>query len=410
MPLDQLSTRPVPRKSDSKVVGYDDYIDSKIQSTRRAVKLVDLATSLVTLAAGVLAYLLVAAVVEHWLVPGGFGVAARMVLFATLVAGIGYFAYRRLWPSLVHAINPVYAARTIELGSPSLKNSLINLLLFRQRRSDISDAVYRTLEEQAAQRLTRVPVESAVDRTALIRLGYLLVAVVAAAGLYKVLSPKDPFVTAERILMPWGDIVPASRVAIAGVTPGAVTISRGEYVDVSAEVRGISDAEDVVLRYTTEDGQVIGKAIPMKPASDGLRFTCRVAEDSGGAQQLGLTRNLSYHLEAGDARSLDYAVRVVEAPTILVDRVDYHYPPYTGYVDRSVDGLGDIRAIEGTARDDPREGKRTDPAGRYRFRRGRTARFADDRIGKRSSRIVRTRASRRSADSAACKLCFAIYE
>ena len=65
-------------------------------------------------------------------------------------AASAYFAYRRLWPLCVRAINPVYAAQTIEHGSPSLKNSLINLLLFRQRRSEISDAVYHTLEEQAA--------------------------------------------------------------------------------------------------------------------------------------------------------------------------------------------------------------------------------------------------------------------
>ena len=50
----------------------------------------------------------------------------------------------------------------------------------------------------------------------LIRLGYVLVGVVAVAGLYKVFSPKDPLVSAERILMPWADIVPASRVAIRG--------------------------------------------------------------------------------------------------------------------------------------------------------------------------------------------------
>ena len=57
------------------------------------------------------------------------------MLFAVLVGGVGYFAYRRLWPLCVRAINPVYAAQTIEQASPSLKNSLINLLLFRQQPS-----------------------------------------------------------------------------------------------------------------------------------------------------------------------------------------------------------------------------------------------------------------------------------
>ena len=33
---------------------------------------------------------------------------------------------------------------------------------------------------------------------------------------------------------------------------------------------------------------------------------------------------------------------------ISVERIDYDYPEYTGFVDRSVERLGDIRAIEGT--------------------------------------------------------------
>ena len=144
------------------------------------------------------------------------------------------------------------------------------LLLFRQRRSDISDAVYRTLEEQAAQGLTRVPVDAAVDQSQLIRLGYVLIAIVAVAALYKVFSPKDPLVAAERVLMPWADIVPASRVSITDIKPGVVTISRGEFVDVSAEVRGLGDDDAVVLRYTTDDGQVVGRAIPMKAGADRL--------------------------------------------------------------------------------------------------------------------------------------------
>ena len=61
-----------------------------------------------------------------------------------------------------------------------------------------------------------MPIDSAVDRTQLIRFGYVLLAVVAAGALYKVFSPKDPLVAAERVLMPWADIVPASRVSISG--------------------------------------------------------------------------------------------------------------------------------------------------------------------------------------------------
>ena len=86
---------------------------------------------------------------------------AYLAMGVVLVGSVGYFAYRRLWPLVRRAINPVYAAQTIERSSPTLKNSLINLLLFRQHRAEISDAVYKTLEEQAAHRLTRVPVDAA---------------------------------------------------------------------------------------------------------------------------------------------------------------------------------------------------------------------------------------------------------
>ncbi len=349
MSVDQAPLRPTVRPPDgAKVVRYHDYIDEKIESTRRMVKVVDLATAFVELAVAALLFLLAVVVTEHWLLRGGFSVSVRTALFVILVAGCGYFAFRRLWPLCVRAINPVYAAHTIEHGSPSLKNGLINLLMFRQRRSEISDAVYHTLEEQAAHGLTRVPVDTAVDRSQLIHLGYVLIAIVAVAALYKVLSPKDPLVAVERLLMPWADIVPASRVTISAIEPGAATISRGEFVNVSAEVRGLSEDDAVVLHYTTDDGQIVGQAIPLKVGADGLRFDCRLADEAQGSANAGVSRNLTYWLEAGDARSLDYAITVVPAASILVERVDYDYPAYTGYVDRSVDGIGDVRAIEGT--------------------------------------------------------------
>lgn len=352
MPVDQAPSpapRPAARPKDAtKLVRYHDYIDEKIESTRRMVKIVDLATALMELTVVLLAFLFVYALAEHWVIKGGFSFAVRCVLFGLVLVGVGWFAVRRLWPLCILAINPVYAAQTIEHGSPTLKNGLINLLLFRERRTEIPDAVYRTLEEQAAHGLTRVPVDTAVDRTQLIRLGYVLIAIVAIGAIYKVLSPKDPFVAAERVLMPWADLVPASRVSISDVAPGTQTISRGEFFDVTAEVRGLAEDESVVLRYTTEDGQIKGRAIPMKASGDHVKFSGRLADGADGPESIGLTRSSTYWLEAGDARSLDYAVTVVPAASILVERVEYDYPTYTGYVDRTVDGVGDIHAIEGT--------------------------------------------------------------
>ena len=62
-----------------------------------------------------------------------------------------------------------------------------------------------------------------------------------------------------------------------------------------------------------------------------------------------MAQNLRYRIEAGDARSLDYRGDGRAAPSILVERIEYDYPEYTGYVDRERRrASGDIRAIEGT--------------------------------------------------------------
>ena len=119
----------------------------------------------------------------------------------------------------------------------------------------------------------------------------------------------------------------------------------------------------------------------MKPAGDGLRYACRVSDEADGSEPVGLTRSLKYRLEAGDARSLDYSIKVISAPSILVEHVDYHYPPYTGYVDRTVDGLGDIRAIEGTRMTIHARANGEIRVGRCGFRCRRPARSADDDEG-----------------------------
>jgi hypothetical protein len=349
MSIDQLSTEDVQRSSrEARLVGYDEYIDAQIKHTRRMVKAVDLATTLAVLATGTLAYLLIAAAAEQWLVPGGFDMLQRVLLLTVLVLLAGQYAWRRLWPLVVRTINPVYAAQTIEQSAPSLKNSLLNLLLFRQQRTEITDAVYETLEEQAALRLTRVPVEAAVDRTHLIRFGYALVTVVSLCALYKMFSPKDPLIAVERVLMPWADIVPASRVAITDVRPGTTTLARGEVLDVSADVQGVGADDPVVARYTTADGQAVEKAVSMKASESGLHFTAQLPAATEPGRPAGVSQNLRYQIEAGDARSHVYSVTVIAAPTITIERIDYEYPRYTRLADHKVDNLGDIRAIEGT--------------------------------------------------------------
>ena len=66
-------------------------IERRIEETGRNVKGVDIAGGLITLAIGILAYLLAAAVIDHWLVVGGLGFWGRLWLWLVLVGAAGTY-------------------------------------------------------------------------------------------------------------------------------------------------------------------------------------------------------------------------------------------------------------------------------------------------------------------------------
>ncbi len=319
-------------------------IDGRLRRTRFQVKSVDVAGGLMVLAAGSLACLLALAVVDHWVIAGGLGFWGRLLgLVFLLGAGGGYFVARVL-PVLVHRINPVFAAQTIEHSRPTLKNSLINFLLLRGHRREVAPIVYRALEERAAADLATVPAETAVDRARIVRLGCVLAALVVLAFLYGALSPKSALVSFGRILWPWSNVAAPTRVQIEDVRPGDTVAFHGDTLSVSADLSGLRQDEPVTLFYSTADGQSVDQSVELSRIGQGNRYQAALPPGD-----LGLQQDLSYRLVAGDCNTRTFHVEVQIAPAIVVDRIDYHYPSYTGLPDRSVPGRGgDIRALEGT--------------------------------------------------------------
>jgi hypothetical protein len=334
-----------PRGAARSAATDQEFIDRQIARTRRALKLVDLSSGLLTMVVGLLAFVLVAAVLDHWVVPGGLGVAGRSGLFALLVGATLWLGWRMFSP-LVRSINPVYAAHTIESFSPSLKNSLLNLLLFRSRRGQMSPRVFAALEHQAAQRLSVAPIDASIDRTALLRLGYALLAVVAATALYAMLSPKNLVVSAGRVLAPWADLAPPSRVKILDVAPGDSAAARGERVAVSAEVLGAGESDAIRLHWSTVDGQQIDQTATMTRPEGSARFGASLPRS--GEAAAGIEQDTVYWIEAGDARSKKYRLSVYSRPTIVVQRLRYDPPSYTGERTTDVTDTGDVRGLEGT--------------------------------------------------------------
>src|SRR5690606_38637911 len=245
-------------------------------------------------------------------------------------------------------INPVYAAHTIERGAPTLKNSLLNLLLFRTHRVGMSARVYHALEQQTALRLSSRPIDNSIDHAGRLRRGWAVLLIVAVGAVYAVLSPKDVIASAGRVLAPWADIAPPSRVKILDIKPGDLSVARGERVPISAEIHGLRNDERVRVRFTSVDER-LDDAVSMAPAEVGRRYEATLPRSGDGpAAEAGVMQDMYYWIEAGDARSNRYRLSVFNRPTIIVQKVRYEHPAYTGYPSKDVDSTGDIRGIEGT--------------------------------------------------------------
>ncbi|HTM53271.1 MAG TPA: hypothetical protein VL175_04555, partial [Pirellulales bacterium] len=197
------------------LVEYEQFIEAQLRKTRGHVRSVDLAGTMMTIAAGTLTYFLITALIDHWVVPRGLGFWGRLLLFLLYLGGLGVYLARNVIPLLLRRINPLYAAQTIERSRPSLKNAVINFLMFRADQRGLPRMVYEAIEEQAALNLAKVNVEAAVDRSNLIRLGYALVAILVTCAIYTLLSPKDLFRSVGRVAMPWAAIDAPTRTSVS---------------------------------------------------------------------------------------------------------------------------------------------------------------------------------------------------
>jgi hypothetical protein len=322
----------------------DTYIDRQLRRTQWQVRLVDSGAALLVWCAALLLSLFAFAVIDHWLVP--LGTVGRWLALLALAAGSVYYFIMQLGPLLICRINSAYAAKVIEDAEPSLKNSLLNFLLLRSNHAGVSEVVVDALRQRAAADLTHAPIDHAVDRAPLIRLGYALCGVMVLFTLYKFLSPKDPFRTVARVLAPWAEIAPASRVRILHVQPGNSEVYQGQVVAITADLEGVDERDAVHLVYSTADGQTVQAQVPMTTAA-GLHFTAQLPAGPSAASE-GLQQDITYRIAAGDAESADYRLHVLPRPRMEVERVELHFPAYTKRDSQTITRQGDLRAVEGT--------------------------------------------------------------
>ncbi|TWT31825.1 DUF4175 family protein [Blastopirellula retiformator] len=328
-------------ESASGQINDDGLIQKKLRKTRWQLKIAELAAACMLFAAGTIAFLLMLAVIDHWVLDLSFPL--RLLALAVFLGSAGYFVWSTILPLLWRTISPVYAARMIEQGQPALKNGLINLLFLKQEATPIHRAVLDTVQQRAASDLKQYATETTVDFSKAIRIGYVFAALALAFVVYKIASPKDPIATVQRVISPWADIARPSRVDIVEVLPGDTKIYQGQTVDVAVKVYNIDDDEKVKLYYSSADRRIVDQLVSLQPDESGLYFQGVIAPEGKGIQH-----DLAYYIKAGDAKTRDYNITAAPAPSIEVVDVRYDYPAYTGDAPVTQSRDGAIKALEGT--------------------------------------------------------------
>ena len=339
-----MATTVESREGTQPYVDADEYIDFQLAKTQTQIKATEILTSASWLGLAALGYVLAFVVLDQWVIRGGFSSLTRVVLLgALLITGGAWLIVRILmpWSRTVHEL---YAAKAIESADPTLKSSLLNLIDLQIHNRKSQSALVRTsMEKRAAVELSRVNVDRAIDRHALLRVAYSLLGMLIVCSMYVMLSPKDAFSSIQRLMLPVSQTAVATRTAIANISPEDTRVLAGESLTVEADIVG-QMPEQVSLIYTTADREFVNQPLEMQRLDEG---TTRYRGVISGEKGRGLKQGLTYRLEAGDARTRDYQVQVSEPPSSRVESVSLTFPTYMKLDPKKHSG-GHIDAWEGT--------------------------------------------------------------
>ncbi|HEV7280041.1 MAG TPA: hypothetical protein VGN57_07485 [Pirellulaceae bacterium] len=323
-------------------------VRTAVDSVRGQVKLVETSQAILF---GLIVFGLAASLViyvDAWLLPRQFETSlpdwVRWVALCSLLGWAIWYGLFRVAPVAFRRIHPEYAARLIEGDRPQYKNSLLNLLSLERQREHVPPEALRYLRAQAEQDITKAPIEVVVSPRPAFFMACILVGLVAIGAVATALAPDRMLAGATRLAAPWSEVVPPARVEILAVRPGDVEVPLGSTVVIEAEIVRLAAEDAIAVVYSTDDGQFVDVRVPMAKAE--VLDTWKASLPEVGSD--GLRRSLKYRVEAGDASSAVFAIKVAPQPTLVAEEVRYEYPPYTRLPSRVERLPSTLRALEGT--------------------------------------------------------------
>ncbi|HEV3024072.1 MAG TPA: hypothetical protein VGX76_16465, partial [Pirellulales bacterium] len=255
------------------------------------------------------------------------------LLGAGLAAGLSSWVVRR-W--LEDRRDDFFAA-VVEERHPHLHNRLINGLQLGRGNDYGSPRLIEAIVGDALEATAELDLAGTLDRRALVRTACVLGAAAAVLAGYA-MSPR--FANGlSRVLTPWADIPPYTATQVASVKPGDKQVIEGQSVPLAAELTGrLPESARIFIR---SDGKP-WRALAMRTA-DPLR------KDRFGYTVQQANESFDYYVAAGDGRSRQYRIDVVERPRVERLAVRYTPPPYTQHAPSTPEKFdGEIAGLCGT--------------------------------------------------------------
>ncbi len=268
-------------------------------------------------------------------------VSLRIILWLSVVTLVARFL---VWP-LVRRVSDEQAALYLEENEPSLEAAVLSALETGGGNVNTSDALERGLVDNALDRTRKVDYGRRIEQNGLYRASGALAAAAFATLALMLLGPVQLRHGASALLFPTRDAGTVNPYSI-NVEPGDVTIARGSDQLVVVQLVGF-ESDEVRIFFKSESSDVFDQLSMLPELFDELSM---LPADTEGFELLllGLDENTEYFVESAGIRSATHRIEVADLPYVDRLELEYHFPAYTGLAVRTVEGGGDIAALEGT--------------------------------------------------------------
>ena len=326
----------------------------RVRKTQLSARRVDLFATLCAFATIALTLLLLGIVIDCWILPNGFSLRGRVVYAAFWSLTSVIFFIFRLIPVFRRRVNILYAAKELENAWSDKHNLTINWIQLcksdvARKGEDSSTArseVLKNISLQATNFARKQEIDVSVDYTTLIHWGIAFTVVLAVCSCYIVISSKNPFVGASRIIAPFAKIDRPQALRFESITPGDASVFQGDFLEIEAIIPGANESK-VELLYSTLDNRLVDIPVPME--SKGLsKFIATLPNTPDGFSDSVVYRVVVARGSQMESSSKEFFVDVRPQPSFRVESLELDFPSYTGYSNQTFENQGDIRAIEGT--------------------------------------------------------------